>query len=370
MANYTENLNLKKPLQTEFYDVDDFNENADKIDAFAKNANAHIADKENPHETTADKTKASKMFTYGETNKYATVLDACNALKYGGGFVASSYAPMSSASDYPKPGFELVFNVIGEANEARKTVIAYGYRGGKMNIFQRDIFREQWETNWKSTDESYLSLSGGTLSGGVKINNGIGSFGAIDQYLSLAHVDSNSPSNYRNLSVSNTYDIDDSLILHEVRNGVEVATYRIFGEHNKHLMGVSYIGTTASYYGTGLNTYDSTTKKYTSEVELSFTFPAKFLFMGRRTFVAKGTGQIGTTEDAYHYVNTVPINIEALLLNEYDGKSITTKVPLQAENNNATMIVSADRKTITITSDNAIQGMNEPGGYYYYTAIG
>lgn len=30
---YTDNLNLKKPEQTEFYDVDDFNENADKIDA-------------------------------------------------------------------------------------------------------------------------------------------------------------------------------------------------------------------------------------------------------------------------------------------------------------------------------------------------
>lgn len=29
---YTENLNLKKPEQTEFYDVDDFNENADIID--------------------------------------------------------------------------------------------------------------------------------------------------------------------------------------------------------------------------------------------------------------------------------------------------------------------------------------------------
>ena len=33
MANYTSNLNLEKPLQTELYNVDVFNANADKIDA-------------------------------------------------------------------------------------------------------------------------------------------------------------------------------------------------------------------------------------------------------------------------------------------------------------------------------------------------
>lgn len=35
MANYTPNLNLEKPLQTENYDVDVFNDNFDKIDTFA-----------------------------------------------------------------------------------------------------------------------------------------------------------------------------------------------------------------------------------------------------------------------------------------------------------------------------------------------
>lgn len=40
MPNYTPNLNLEKPLQEEFYNVDVFNENADKIDAeMAKKAN-------------------------------------------------------------------------------------------------------------------------------------------------------------------------------------------------------------------------------------------------------------------------------------------------------------------------------------------
>lgn len=47
MANYTPNLNLEKPLQTEGYDVDVFNANADKIDTFAGQvpARALTADK-------------------------------------------------------------------------------------------------------------------------------------------------------------------------------------------------------------------------------------------------------------------------------------------------------------------------------------
>jgi len=36
MANYTTNYNLKKPLETDFYDIEDFNGNMDKIDAEMK----------------------------------------------------------------------------------------------------------------------------------------------------------------------------------------------------------------------------------------------------------------------------------------------------------------------------------------------
>lgn len=47
MANYTPNLNLEKPLQSEDYDVDVFNRNCDKIDTFAGSvpARALTADK-------------------------------------------------------------------------------------------------------------------------------------------------------------------------------------------------------------------------------------------------------------------------------------------------------------------------------------
>lgn len=57
MPNYTPNLNLKKPLQEEFYNVDVFNENADKIDAeMAKKANIthkHDGSKGNSSKITA-----------------------------------------------------------------------------------------------------------------------------------------------------------------------------------------------------------------------------------------------------------------------------------------------------------------------------
>lgn len=250
MAKYTSKLNLKKPEQNDFYNVDDFNGNFDIIDE--KLGEAYTAD----NKPTSDDIKAPKMFTYGETNKYATVLDACNALKYGGGFVASAYAPMSSASDYPKPGFELVFNVIGEANEARKTVLAYGYHGGKMNIYQRDIFREQWETEWKSTDEVYLSLSGGTLTGNVIIKKslpriqmndssnsryGVFEIGA-DGYVSIGNWQS--ASDQYNLQIRKPSDGLEEAIRLTV-NGAN--TYKIYGEHNlpspAKVQSGSYVGT-------------------------------------------------------------------------------------------------------------------------------
>ena len=51
MATNTENLGLKKPGQEDFYNVDDFNENFDKIDEFASR-------KDNPHGVTAVQTGA------------------------------------------------------------------------------------------------------------------------------------------------------------------------------------------------------------------------------------------------------------------------------------------------------------------------
>lgn len=45
MANYTNNYNLEKPLQPEFYNVDVFNGNADKIDNAIKTEGQETAEK-------------------------------------------------------------------------------------------------------------------------------------------------------------------------------------------------------------------------------------------------------------------------------------------------------------------------------------
>lgn len=54
MATYTKNINLKKPDPSDFYNIEDFNGNSDKIDTFAKATSDHIASKENPHNVTLE----------------------------------------------------------------------------------------------------------------------------------------------------------------------------------------------------------------------------------------------------------------------------------------------------------------------------
>lgn len=51
MATNTKNLNLKKPAQTDFYNIEDFNENFQKLDDFAGR-------KDNPHGVTAEQVGA------------------------------------------------------------------------------------------------------------------------------------------------------------------------------------------------------------------------------------------------------------------------------------------------------------------------
>lgn len=73
MAEYTPYLNLKKPASNEFYNVEDFNDNADLIDAemeqqadgigaLQQTVNAHLAD-EMPHQLKDITT--NKIYKYG-----------------------------------------------------------------------------------------------------------------------------------------------------------------------------------------------------------------------------------------------------------------------------------------------------------------
>ncbi len=58
MPNYTPNYNLIKPTQDEFYDVDDFNKNADKVDEALKEINNKINEIEVPVTSVNNKTGA------------------------------------------------------------------------------------------------------------------------------------------------------------------------------------------------------------------------------------------------------------------------------------------------------------------------
>ncbi len=66
MAIETTNYKLKKPLQTEYYDVDVFNENMDTID---KTINEHINDGDNPHKVTKAQVGLGNVDNTSDANK-------------------------------------------------------------------------------------------------------------------------------------------------------------------------------------------------------------------------------------------------------------------------------------------------------------
>ena len=69
MATNTENLNLKKPAQDDFYNVDDFNENFQKIDDFAGR-------KDNPHNVTKEQLGLGKVDNTSDADKPVSTAQA------------------------------------------------------------------------------------------------------------------------------------------------------------------------------------------------------------------------------------------------------------------------------------------------------
>ncbi|NLY80447.1 MAG: hypothetical protein GX072_11340, partial [Lysinibacillus sp.] len=84
MPNYTKNYNLVKPLQEEFYDVDDFNQNADIIDAeLKKNANNLTQVQEDIASHLADKIKHLDYAIASGTNTYSATIEGVDTLVEG-----------------------------------------------------------------------------------------------------------------------------------------------------------------------------------------------------------------------------------------------------------------------------------------------
>lgn len=87
---YTDNLNLKKPEQTEFYNVDDFNDNADKLDEAINGLNTRVTPikKGGTGATTAG--DACVNLGAQEKAKLYKTMTADDVLKPGWGFVDES----------------------------------------------------------------------------------------------------------------------------------------------------------------------------------------------------------------------------------------------------------------------------------------
>ena len=69
MPETTPNYGLIKPDDDDFYNVDDFNKNADVIDTALSNASAHIGRKDNPHNVTAAQLDLDKVNNTSDEDK-------------------------------------------------------------------------------------------------------------------------------------------------------------------------------------------------------------------------------------------------------------------------------------------------------------
>jgi hypothetical protein len=134
MADHTTNYNLKKPLQTEYYDVDDFNANADILDAGLKAA--------------ADRAKAAEIFIAASDSpqKFKNIADyicaaddetvfqgAVTALEQSGGKII--IAPGSyDIRRFVQGGGNIVYEGIGEVNIDNDLGIVNGGRAVFKNI--------------------------------------------------------------------------------------------------------------------------------------------------------------------------------------------------------------------------------------------
>lgn len=92
MPNYTTNLNLKKPLATENFNIDDFNSNADLIDAA-------VAAKETPAGAQAKVDAAITALLNGAPGALNTLKELADALGDDASFAASVTTALASKAD-------------------------------------------------------------------------------------------------------------------------------------------------------------------------------------------------------------------------------------------------------------------------------
>lgn len=156
---YTTNYTLKKPEGTDKVNIQDFNDNADTIDAKIKeNADtiaAHKAD-DVKHITVAERTawNGKANVDINHIQLADTVLTWANRQTVNSSILNIDTVVPSDAPYSAEWQFEVL---VGDAN--RKIVRATLYNGGE--IYYRTIFNGVWNTNWCKA----ITDTGGTMAG-------------------------------------------------------------------------------------------------------------------------------------------------------------------------------------------------------------
>lgn len=217
MATNTNNLNLIKPDQNDFYNVEDFNGNFQKIDDFT-------ARTDNPHKVTAEQVHAVEaglpITVNSSTTIAETILNASLKGIYWGNFHAAGCSDLPSNNwDY---GVE--FKSIGGDD----FLVIATKKYGEIYYRQYNAFDKAWLTEWNS----FLPLSGGNLTGALSFNES----GAIQQFNSTLELISNvvGSSTYDRIhfALNANDDIANALVLVKIANDV-ASSYKLYGEHNK-----------------------------------------------------------------------------------------------------------------------------------------
>ena len=213
----SKNLNLNLPGQTDFYNVNDFNENFNIIDEKIKeleDEGANVTPEgigalslENENLSNIDFLAWVKS---QKTSKFFTVNSDCTNLPATENFIGEIQAHHDGL--WKKV---LMLSIYGNGTPARM------FTGVELN------------GNWSGWNEYLLTNGNVPMTGGLKVNGGHGTIGAIEQYTSISHIEKPGTNNYRNLTVTNQGETSEAVVLHEVRNGVETKTHKLYGEHYK-----------------------------------------------------------------------------------------------------------------------------------------
>jgi hypothetical protein len=215
MAKYTSKLNLKKPEQNDFYNVDDFNGNFDIIDEFASRA-------DNPHNVTKAQVGLGNVDNTSDKDK-----------------------PISTAQ-------ATAINEAKSIGTSANTKID-NHTANKSNPH-----------NVTTAQIGALPLVGGVISGStLGMGSGHGQVYCNDNTINIFSMDAPNKNAGRYLGVYNNKNaVHDSVILTELAENGSNNSYRIYGEHNLPSPAKVQSG---SYVGTG--TYGSNNK---CRLELNF----------------------------------------------------------------------------------------------------